>query len=84
MRKHETLSLTALLDTLRVDDVLIMCKVSRTTLYQWITAGRFPEPIRLGVGKMSRVVWHRAEIEEWLQHQPQGGWRYRLPKRVEV
>jgi predicted DNA-binding transcriptional regulator AlpA len=71
------------LDTLTVDHVLTICHISRTTLYQWITAGRFPEPTKLGWGRTSRVVWRRGEIQEWLQHRS-SGLRRQPPKRVQI
>lgn len=44
--------------------------VSRSTLHEWIRAGKFPKPIKLG----GRNAWPWAILREWLdaQGKPQG------------
>jgi prophage regulatory protein len=49
---------------LREDEVLTLIGISRSTLYRWITAGRFPPPIHLS----SRIrVWREDVIREWIE-----------------
>ena len=38
-------------------------KLSRTSLYRMMAAGRFPRPVRLG---SRAVAWRVAEVDEWL------------------
>jgi prophage regulatory protein len=49
---------------LRLVEVLAMTGLSRSTLYDRIRNGDFPEPLRLG-SRMSR--WRRGEIQAWLR-----------------
>lgn len=49
---------------LRLGDVLAMTGMSRSTLYDRIRNGDFPEPLRLG-SRMSR--WRKGEIQTWLR-----------------
>jgi prophage regulatory protein len=37
--------------------------LARSTIYQWISEGRFPKPVRLG-GRA--VGWPEDEIDAWL------------------
>ena len=37
--------------------------ISKRTLWRLLSAGKLPEPLRLG----SVVRWNRAEIEEWIK-----------------
>jgi predicted DNA-binding transcriptional regulator AlpA len=37
-------------------------RCSRPTLYRWVGAGLFPEPIRAG----KRLVWTLESLETWL------------------
>ena len=46
-----------------IRSVLERTSLSRTTLYQLIKEGTFPQPVK--VGKASR--WVEAEVEEWTQ-----------------
>jgi excisionase family DNA binding protein len=40
--------------------------VGRTALYALNSSGRLPLPVRLG----GRVLWRRAELEEWVSSEP--------------
>jgi len=40
--------------------------VGRTSLYALHSSGRLPLPVRLG----GRVLWRRAELEEWVSSEP--------------
>jgi prophage regulatory protein len=52
------------LSLLRLPEVIALTGMSRSTLYDRIAAGRFPEPLRLGT-RMSR--WRLGEIQHWLR-----------------
>jgi predicted DNA-binding transcriptional regulator AlpA len=43
---------------------------SKSTLYDWIKAGLFPAPKRIG---KARVAWARTELEEWAASRPRAG-----------
>lgn len=54
------------LSILRRKAVEARCGLSRSTLYDYIRAGRFPAPVRVG----SRAVgWVESEIDSWLAAQ---------------
>ena len=54
------------LSILRRKAVEARCGLSRSTLYDYIRAGRFPPPIRVG----SRAVgWVASEVDAWLAAQ---------------
>jgi prophage regulatory protein len=48
---------------LRLPGVKEMTGLSRSTIYSWITAGRFPAPVKLGPRS---VAWVKEEIEAWV------------------
>lgn len=48
---------------LRVAAVLDIIGVSRSALYEWMNAGWFPRPIRVGP---RTVRWRSEDIEAWL------------------
>lgn len=48
---------------LRLRDVLRICGASRSSLYQWQSAGIFPQSVKLGI---RAVGWRKSEIEAWL------------------
>ncbi|MDE0357254.1 MAG: AlpA family transcriptional regulator [Gammaproteobacteria bacterium] len=59
---------------LRLPEVMARTGLSRSTIYRWRLAGRFPQPIPLG----ERCVgWIEAELDEWLRERtaerPGGG-----------
>ncbi len=49
---------------LRLPEVMARTGLSRTTIYRWRLAGRFPQPVRLGT---RNVGWIESEIEAWLR-----------------
>jgi len=54
------------LSILRRKAVEARCGLSRSTLYDYIRAGRFPAPVRVG----SRAVgWVATEVDAWLATQ---------------
>ena len=49
---------------LRLPEVMARTGLSRTTIYRWRLAGRFPQPVRLGT---RCVGWIESEVEAWLR-----------------
>ena len=49
---------------LRLSEVQARTGLSRTTIYEWMAAGRFPRAIPLGT---RCVGWIESEIEEWIR-----------------
>jgi prophage regulatory protein len=49
---------------LRVRDVRTKTGLPLSTLYAWMSEGRFPKPVRLGP---KLVGWPEHEVEAWLQ-----------------
>jgi prophage regulatory protein len=49
---------------MRLPQVKEMTGLSRSTIYNWLTAGKFPAPVKLGPRS---VAWVRQEIELWVQ-----------------
>lgn len=47
---------------LRLRDVEVMVGVKRSTIYKWISRGRFPRQVRLGE---HAVAWHLSDILAW-------------------
>lgn len=50
---------------LRTTELLALIGVSRMTLWRWLKAGTFPQPIKLGT---RAVGWRKAEVEEWVRN----------------
>ena len=48
---------------LRLPDVLARVALSRSTIYQRVSDGRFPRPVSLG-GRA--VGWIEAEVDDWI------------------
>lgn len=49
---------------LRRPDVENLTGLSRSTIYDWMRRGEFPQPVALG----ARLVgWRESDIENWLQ-----------------
>lgn len=38
--------------------------LSRSTLYEWMSRGEFPRPVRLGA---RRVAWRATDIATWIE-----------------
>ena len=53
---------------LRLRDVLLITGLCKSTLYRYISEGRFPKSVRLNpdYGKRGAVGWHESVIEDWL------------------
>ena len=61
--------------TMRREEVLKICGLSRSILYDMVRDGSFPSPVRLG----RRAVGGReTEVAEWLESRPpasESGWK---------
>lgn len=51
---------------LKLKDVESVTKLKRSTLYSLISAGKFPQSIKLIEGGRA-VVWRQADVESWMQ-----------------
>jgi len=49
---------------LRFPDVKRVTGLGRSTIYDFISKGVFPKPVKLGP---RAVGWHSAEIAEWIE-----------------
>ena len=55
---------------LRIEDVLEMTGLSRSSLYRRVKDGTFPASLRLG-GETSRAVgWLQSEVADWIASRP--------------
>ncbi|MGX7927222.1 AlpA family transcriptional regulator [Tsuneonella sp. HG094] len=48
---------------IRLPEVQHRVGLGRSTIYRWMTEGRFPKPVRLGG---YAVAWTEDEITEWI------------------
>ena len=51
---------------IRMADVQARTGLSRSTIYQWVSDGSFPQPIRLGA---RAVGWIESEVDAWIREQ---------------
>jgi prophage regulatory protein len=49
---------------LRRPEVEARTGLSRSTLYDWMKRGEFPQPVKLGA---RLVAWRESDIAEWLK-----------------
>lgn len=49
---------------LRRPEVESLTGLSRSTLYEWMKRGEFPQPVKLGT---RLVAWRKSDIGEWLE-----------------
>lgn len=47
---------------LRLPQVLARVPVSKSTLWGWVRAGKFPKPIKLGP---MTTVWRESDVSAW-------------------
>jgi len=52
----------------RKRDLCARLGVSATTLWRWVRAGKFPQPVRLGP---NTVGWPEADVQRWLSERIQ-------------
>ncbi|SUZ32826.1 hypothetical protein ROE7235_02589 [Roseibaca ekhonensis] len=53
---------------LRRPEVEARTGLSRSTIYAWISAGEFPQPVKLGA---RLVAWRESDIGDWLESRQQ-------------
>ncbi len=53
---------------IRRDEVTAKTGLPRSSIYDRVKAGRFPAPIRLGVG-MKATGWVESEVDAWIAEQ---------------
>ncbi|PWJ13804.1 helix-turn-helix transcriptional regulator [Jannaschia seohaensis] len=49
---------------IRRSEVEARTGLSRSTLYDWMKRGEFPQPVKLGA---RMVAWRENDINEWLE-----------------
>ena len=49
---------------LRRPDVETRTGLSRSTIYQWMKDGAFPQPVKLGA---RLVAWRESDVTAWLE-----------------
>lgn len=57
---------------IRLPDVKAHTGLSHSTIYLWVSEGRFPKPISLGP---RAVGWVKSEIDEWINDRIEQGRR---------
>ncbi|MBD3652364.1 AlpA family transcriptional regulator [Kangiella sp.] len=53
---------------LRLNEVIVKTKLSRSTIYRFVNEGTFPKPISLGA---RAVGWSEQQINEWIEQKIQ-------------
>ncbi|SIO39637.1 helix-turn-helix transcriptional regulator [Halodesulfovibrio marinisediminis] len=51
---------------LREKNLYSFVPVSRTTLWQWVRADKFPKPIKLAA---RTTVWRAEDVRKWIKQQ---------------
>ena len=52
---------------IRLPEVLRLCGISRSALYEMISRNEFPRPVRIGARS---VGWRQGDVQEWLESRP--------------
>ena len=52
---------------LSIENVLDATGFKKSTMYRWISEGRFPKPIKIGNSRSSR--WIDKDVEQWINEQ---------------
>ena len=55
---------------IRLQEVLERVPLSRTSIYNWINAGTFPRPIKIGPRS---VAWLESAVDEWIANKVNQG-----------
>ncbi len=55
---------------IKLPEVCRQAGFGKSTIYEMITAGTFPEPVKLG----SASRWSQMEVQEWIEKQ-KAAWR---------
>ncbi|MBF9031702.1 AlpA family phage regulatory protein [Rhodobacterales bacterium HKCCE3408] len=62
--QYEISQKVAHLKLLRRPEVETRTGLSRSTLYEWMKRGEFPQPVKLGV---RIVAWRESDVTDWLE-----------------
>jgi len=54
---------------IRLKEVQHRVGLGRSTIYRWMSEGKFPKPVRLGGYS---VAWNQEDIDEWIGFHIQG------------
>ena len=49
---------------IRTNDLVRLLGIHKTTLWRWVQAGEFPEPLRMN---RNTIGWRISTIEAWLE-----------------
>ena len=49
---------------LRRQEVEARVGIARSTIYQWVSEGRFPAPLKLGP---RLIAWRESDLDRWLE-----------------
>lgn len=52
---------------IRLPEVQHRVGLGRSTIYRWMSEGKFPKPVQLG---SHSVAWQEPDIEEWVRNRP--------------
>ncbi|WP_371061294.1 helix-turn-helix transcriptional regulator [Rhodosalinus sp. 5P4] len=64
---------------LRRPEVEARTGLSRSTLYDWMKRGEFPQPVKLG----ARIVaWRESDVSEWMESRETRGDGMSAPKEL--
>lgn len=50
----------------RINQLLPFLPIAKSTVWQWVKIGKFPQPIKLS-GNVT--VWRNSDIHDWLEQQ---------------
>ncbi len=60
-KKNEVTAAQEVLD--RLPALQARINASKTSIYGWMKAGDFPQPVKLGP---RAVAWRRSDVDEWI------------------
>lgn len=52
------------------NEVTKICGLGRSTIYEWVQAGKFPAPVKLGSGPKSPVKFKLTEVMAFIESLP--------------
>lgn len=52
---------------IRREEVLFLCGISRSAMYEQISHGQFPTPVRVGA---RAVAWRLSDVLAWISSRP--------------
>ena len=53
---------------MKLTEVLRVCAISRSALYEMVAHGEFPAPVKVGI---RAVAWRQDAVLEWIESRPQ-------------